>query len=304
MHRNAIRLRDFLNQIVEMFRMQADAKDLAFHFVTPKRLPEVIYTDEKRLRQILINLLSNAIKFTEAGSVTLTIDYRSQITDFIISDTGPGISEADSERIFEPFERGEGAAIAATPGLGLGLTLTRLMTEILGGEISLTSQPGRGSTFRVRLLTFEATQAAPEPAPARAIAGYDGARKTVLVVDDDAAQRDLVRDIMTPLGFVVLAAGDAASCLTLAQELRPDLFILDLAMPGMGGLELARRLRETGHKHAAILILSANVNEIIGRGQEDAPYDQAMAKPFSLDDLLNRVGDAAWHRVDRSDRGP
>lgn len=288
-HRNAIRLRDFLNQIVEMFRIQADAKDLAFHFVTPKRLPDVIYTDEKRLRQILINLLSNAIKFTEAGSVTLTVDYRSQITDFIISDTGPGISEADATRIFEPFERGEGAAIAATPGLGLGLTLTRLMTEILGGEISLESQPGRGSTFRVRLLTFEATQAAPEPSPARAIAGYDGPPKTVLVVDDDAAQRDLAREILTPLGFVVLAAGDAASCLTLAQEIRPDLFILDLAMPGMGGLELARRLRETGHENAAILILSANVNEIIGRGQEDAPYNQAMAKPFNLRDLLDRV---------------
>ena len=288
-NRNAIRLRDFLNQIVEMFQIQADAKTLAFHFVIPKRLPDVIYTDEKRLRQILINLLSNAIKFTEAGSVTLTVDYRSQITDFIVSDTGPGIAAVDAQRIFEPFERGEGAAIAATPGLGLGLTLTRMMAEILGGEISLTSRPGQGAIFRVRLLTFEATQALPEPEPIRALAGYAGPPKTVLVVDDDAAQRDLVREILTPLGFVVLTAGDAASCLTLAQEIRPDLFILDLAMPGVGGLDLARRLRETGHARAAILMLSANVAEIIGRGQEDAPYDQAMSKPFELGELLARL---------------
>ena len=288
-HRNPVRLREFLNQIVEMFRIQADAKKLGFVFDAPRKLPDVVYTDEKRLRQILINLLSNAIKFTETGSVSLTVQYRSQITDFIVSDTGPGIGPEDAKRIFEPFERGEGAAVAATPGLGLGLTLTRLMAEILGGEIHLDSNPGQGSTFRVRILTFEATQALPEPEPVRAIAGYDGPPRTVLVVDDDAAQRDLIREILAPLGFIVLTAGDAASCLTMAQEIRPDLFILDLAMPGVGGLELADRLRKTGHDAAAILMLSANINEIIGRGIEDTSYDQAMGKPFEIGELLARV---------------
>lgn len=285
-HRNPVRLREFLNQIVEMFRIQADAKKLAFVFDAPRPLPDVVYTDEKRLRQILINLLSNAIKFTESGTVSLTVRYRSQITDFIVSDTGPGISPADAKRIFEPFERGEGAAVAATPGLGLGLTLTRLMAEILGGEIHLESKPGEGSTFRVRILTFEATQALPEPEPVRAIAGYDGPPRTVLVVDDDAAQRDLIREILAPLGFIVLTAGDAASCVTMAKEIRPDLFILDLAMPGVGGLELADQLRKTGHEAAAILMLSANINEIIGRGAEDKPYDHAMGKPFEIGQLL------------------
>ena len=296
-HRNPVRLRDFLTQIVEMFRIQADTKKLAFEFRLPKRLPDVIYTDEKRLRQILINLLSNAIKFTENGSVSLAIEYRSQITDFIVSDTGPGIDDTDAKRIFEPFERGESAAVMATPGLGLGLTLTRLMTEILGGEINLESTLGRGSTFRVRLLTFEATQAMPEPEPARPIAGYEGRPRSVLVVDDDAAQRDLIREILSPLGFVVLSAGDAASCLTLAQEIRPDLFILDLAMPGVGGLELARRLRESEHGEAAILMLSANIGEVAAVGREDAPYDATMGKPFELGQFLicvERLLDIEW----------
>ena len=103
-----------------------------------------MHVDQKRLRQILINLLSNAIKYTERGNATLTVRYRSQVAEFEVSDTGVGIPANELERVFEPFERGQGANVRAIPGTGLGLTITKLLTQIMGGEINATSSRGRG----------------------------------------------------------------------------------------------------------------------------------------------------------------
>src|SRR5690606_12013859 len=118
----------------------------------PDHLPRFVRTDEKRLRQILINLLSNAIKFTQRGRVKLRVRYRSQVAEFTISDTGIGIAPEDRERIFRPFERVRKPGQPHVPGTGLGLTITQLLTEIMGGEIALDSTPAQGSTFRVSLM--------------------------------------------------------------------------------------------------------------------------------------------------------
>jgi signal transduction histidine kinase len=152
LYRNEIRIADFLDQLVEMVRPQADAKGLAFRFEKRDPLPEVVATDEKRLRQILINLVSNAIKFTSDGAVTLSVGYRNQVASLSVTDTGRGIPAEDLKRIFEPFERGGDAAVRAVPGLGLGLTITKLLAELMGGEVTVSSEPGRGSTFTVRLM--------------------------------------------------------------------------------------------------------------------------------------------------------
>ncbi|HEV7438494.1 MAG TPA: HAMP domain-containing sensor histidine kinase, partial [Methylobacterium sp.] len=131
-HRDEIRLGDFLDQLGDMVRLQAEAAGLAFRFTRPETLPAVVATDEKRLRQVLLNLLSNAIKFTERGEVSLDLNYRSQVAVFTISDTGPGIPEADLERIFEPFERGSTPAARSAPGTGLGLTIANLLAQVMG----------------------------------------------------------------------------------------------------------------------------------------------------------------------------
>jgi CheY-like chemotaxis protein/anti-sigma regulatory factor (Ser/Thr protein kinase) len=249
----------------------------------------VVATDEKRLRQILLNLLSNAIKFTPAGTVTLDLTYRNQIAVFTISDTGLGIRPDDLERIFEPFERGSLAAARSTPGTGLGLTIAHLLAQVMGGEITVESEVGRGTRFRVRLML--ASVARPKPvltqasAPART---YAGARRTILVADDDAAHRGLMRDILEPLGLVVLEAGDGPACLALAATRPPDLFLLDIAMPGMSGWVLAKVLREAGQT-GRIAMMSANVHEISPSRGSDAPHDAIIAKPFDLRDFLECV---------------
>ncbi|HKO88907.1 MAG TPA: ATP-binding protein, partial [Burkholderiales bacterium] len=147
LERGELRFTEFLDEIVNLFRMQAESKGLDFRFYAKGSLPEVVHTDAKRLRQILINLLANAVKFTEHGSVTLRIEYRREIARFEFTDTGIGIPPEDLQRIFQPFERSGASRLNAAPGTGLGLTITQLLTELMGGEVTVNSTPGEGTTF-------------------------------------------------------------------------------------------------------------------------------------------------------------
>src|SRR6195952_5034607 len=140
--RDEVRLSDFLDQLVGMFRLQAAAKGIDFVFKRPAVLPVVVFADEKRLRQILINLLSNAIKFTQAGSVHFVVHYRSPVAEFEVVDTGPGIQAGDLERIFAPFERGALGVSQPQTGTGLGLTISRLLAGVMGGDIKVASTVG------------------------------------------------------------------------------------------------------------------------------------------------------------------
>ncbi|MHB8886195.1 MAG: hybrid sensor histidine kinase/response regulator [Methylovirgula sp.] len=288
-YREEVRIGEFLDQIVDSFRMQAEAKGLTFVYDCPAALPALVYTDENRLWQILTNLLSNAVKYTENGQTTLKVRYRSQVADFEVSDTGIGIPAQDLERIFRPFERGYLSLSSALRGTGLGLTITKLLTEIMGGEISITSEVGQGSTFRVRLLLSEAKPAkAPRPEPPPII-GYHGDRKVVMIVDDDAEHAALMVRILEPIGFVLFTARDGTSCLAVAPQAKPDLFLIDLSMPGMDGWELATCLRENGHREAAIIVVSASVEHFNGNEGARAPHDAFVLKPFDVTLLLDRV---------------
>jgi signal transduction histidine kinase/purine-cytosine permease-like protein/ActR/RegA family two-component response regulator len=287
--RDEVRLSEFLDQLVGMFRLQAAAKGIDFIFTRPNVLPIVVYADEKRLRQILINLLSNAIKFTQAGSVRFAVHYRSPVTEFEVIDTGPGIQAADLERIFAPFERGELGVSQPQSGTGLGLTISRLLAGVMGGDIRVTSVVGTGSTFRVKMLLSEVTnptRVAPVDAP---VFGYHGLRKTIVVTDDDPLQRDLLREVLTPLGFILLSAPDGPGCLALAQHCRPDLFLLDISMPGMDGWKVAEALRSTGHHKARILMVSASALEAHGTPLAQPFHDGYLMKPIDIPRLLESI---------------
>ena len=296
LYRDEIRLPEFLDHLVQMMRLQAETKGIALHY-RAEALPRLVYADEHRMRQVLINLLSNAIKFTSQGSVTFTVRYRSQVADFEIIDTGRGIAEPDLVRIFEPFQR---AGDQSVPGTGLGLTIVRLLTEVMGGEVTATSVLGEGSRFRLRLLLSEAAETLRPSPPALEITGYRGRRLTVLVADDDPTHRSLMLDLLTPLGFTVMGAGGGAECLAMAAQWRPDLFLLDLAMPDMTGWNLAARLRTDTGTTAPIVIVSANARELEAAPREGQPHDDVMAKPVRLDLLLETIGrllELEWTRL-------
>jgi CheY-like chemotaxis protein len=241
------------------------------------------------LRQILINLLSNAIKFTQTGSVHFVIHYRSPVAEFEVTDTGPGIRAADLERIFAPFERGALGVSQPQTGTGLGLTISRLLAGVMGGDIRVTSTVGTGSTFRVKLLLSEVTnptRIAPVDAP---IFGYHGPRKTILITDDDPTHRDLLREVLTPLGFILLSAPDGPGCLELAQHCRPDLFLLDISMAGMDGWTVAETLRKTGHHQARILMVSASALEAHGAPLAQPFHDGYLMKPIDIPKLVETI---------------
>ncbi len=281
-----VRTAEFFAGLVDMVRLQASAKGLEFRVVGLDALPPAVRTDEKRLRQILINLLSNAIKFTPAGHVSLSVSYRNQVATLDVADSGPGIALEDRARIFEPFDRGPQARADAAPGLGLGLTITKLLAELMGGDIAVVQPPGGGALFRVRLMLSAAT--APAVAVPRAVAGYRGRRRTLMVVDDDPEQPVLMRAILEPLGFAVLGARDGPTCLSLVADVSPDLFALDVSMPGMDGWALARTLRARG-LDAPILMMSANLGEG-APARDDDDHDAVLPKPFDLARLIDLLG--------------
>ena len=183
------------------------------------------------------------------GLGQIRLRWRSEIAEFEIVDTGIGIDQADLARIFEPFERVEGARAPLTPGIGLGLTITRLPTQIMGGELTVTSELGRGSRFQVRLMLSEALQPL-KPAPLESrVLGYKGERLTVLIADDDPVHRGLLEDLLSPLGFIVFKAADGDECLAVAARCQPDVLLVDISMPGPNGWEVVarQRVRPSGH---------------------------------------------------------
>ena len=275
----------------------------AFHAQdAPARLPASVFTDEIRLRQILINLLSNALKFTDAGHISFTLRLPGEVMEFEVSDTGPGIAPANIERIFEPFERvAPPPGMVAVQGIGLGLTITKLLVEILGGRISVESKPGAGSRFKVQLRLPEAAQPRPPAALPSRITGYDGPRRTIIAAEDNALHRALLRDALTPAGFTLLTAPDGPSCLRLAEEHNADFFLLDISMPlenapEFDGLALARHLRAGRHAATPIVILSAHAPEL--RPDLASPYDAVLAKPVDISLLFEAIGRLLhlhWH---------
>ena len=288
-HRNEVHLRELLDQIVQMFQLQARAKNIEFVFSCDPRLPDYVISDEKRLRQILLNLLSNAIKFTNQGRVDFTICYGGQVAVFKVQDTGEGISSDDLERIFRPFERVQRPGSASVPGTGLGLTITRLLTEIMGGNLTVKSDIGMGSCFTLKMLLTKPNELSASAVTEAPISGYHGIRKNVMVVDDDATHRALLTDILQPLGFHMFEAQDAYHCLDLLKDRNVDLYLLDVALPGMGGWELAELLRERDSQ-ASIIMISAEANPRYPMDDGWTVHDCYLSKPLRVPTLLHNVG--------------
>jgi signal transduction histidine kinase/CheY-like chemotaxis protein len=287
--RSRVNLIDLLTQIVDMFRLQAAGKGLTFHHEWPANLPRYIYADEKRLRQILINLLSNAIKYTDRGGAAFVVRWRGLVAEFIVSDTGVGIAPADLERIFEPFERVGRRGGADVAGVGLGLTITKVLTTVLGGDIVVRSKPGVGSTFTVKLLLSETPPPIDLPAGDGPIIGYGGRRRRILVTDDDPDHLDLVRKFLEPMGFDLDFACDGETCLEIARRTAPDLAMMDIAMPGMNGWAAASALREMFGADVAILMVSANAHDFTRGRRPDDPHDDFLIKPYEVGDLFERL---------------
>ncbi|MBN2007031.1 MAG: AAA family ATPase [Anaerolineae bacterium] len=287
---------DFLNGVAGIIRVRAQSKGLGFALHDSPPLPVVIRADDKRLRQALINLLNNAVKFTDKGHITLRVQSRAREMTaqgavshirFEIEDTGVGIAPEDIEKIFHPFEQ-VGDARKMSEGTGLGLTITRRLVELMNSELHVQSTVGKGSLFWFQILVpeIEGTGNIEQVAPTREIVGYEGAPQKVLVVDDKAHNRAVMLHSLAPLGFEVIETDNGADGIRLAQEVHPDLIIMDMIMPGVTGFEAVQRIREMPEfAQTPIFGASASVFEEDQQKVRLAGCDAFLEKPVVLSKL-------------------
>jgi signal transduction histidine kinase/ActR/RegA family two-component response regulator len=279
----------FLDQLVHMVRPQAENKGLAFVYTHAGQLPAWVHADAKWLRQILINLLTNAVRFTDSGTVTLHVDARREVLRFDVVDTGIGVAPQDHLRIFEPFERGAAGRRRGEPGTGLGLTITALLTSLMGGELKLAQTSPAGSTFSVRVYLREVADPGPQArggALRQPVSGYIGARRTLLVVDDQPVQRQMLAGMLMPLGFAVREAASGTECLDSLREELPSAILLDLTMDDMDGWQTATSVRASGFKDIPIIIVSANMFENQTERLRAAGCQAFVGKPVIESELI------------------
>lgn len=236
-------LRDLSNLLSE----QAAANENTLDLVLAKDLPDWVMGDALRLRQILLNLLSNAIKFTHQGRITLSAHQHEEMLRFQVTDEGIGISESEVARLFHPFEQADGSTSRRFGGSGLGLSISRQLAMMMGGEITVESRPGEGSVFTLQL-PLPATappETATEPPSRDTVTLPEGLR--VLAVDDSAVNRLLLEELLNHDGAEVATAGSGQEAIDQLYKQGTSFFdvvLMDIQMPGMDGHETARRLLE------------------------------------------------------------
>jgi CheY-like chemotaxis protein len=251
--------------------------------------PVWVNADETRMAQVIDNLLSNAVKYTPAGgSVVMTVGHVGDDAVIRVADTGIGMSPALLPRIFDPFVQGESTRHRAKGGLGIGLTLVKRLVEMHDGAIGARSDgPGRGSTFTVRLPRLAVPMEPVVTAPTRTAA--TGVRR-VLLVEDSADVRRMLRAWLELDGYEVHETEDGITGLAEARSLQPDVAIIDIGLPGLDGWELARQLRATDAGHRMILVAISGYGQVADQQlSREAGFDVHLVKPVDLDALTDAI---------------
>ena len=279
-----------LDEVITIVTPLAESKGLTFTINIAEDLPAFILTDGSRLRQILINLLNNAVKFTDSGNICLKAHTHRDTLLLDIADTGPGMTEEDIERIFEPFTRLSNSR--NKEGTGLGLTITLRLTEALGGKLSARSTPGKGSVFTVSLPYEEA--AAVEQSDSSDTYGLQplppDIQPHILVVDDKSYNRDVVRQWLEKSHFLVSEAENGQEALNAMRQSNIDLVLMDLRMPVMSGYQCIQQVREDpGLQKLPVVALSASVFPGDVRKVLMSGFDAFLAKPCNLNQLFHKI---------------
>jgi signal transduction histidine kinase/ActR/RegA family two-component response regulator len=275
------------------------AKKLELRARLDPELPAALIGDPAKLRQVLLNLLSNAIKFTERGSIGCSAALvRSAAGDrvrYSVADTGIGIAADKRDLIFEPFRQADGSTTRRYGGTGLGLSISKRLVEMMGGEIELHSEPGRGSEFTFELpLPVPAEAPLPAPDPMAATSAYELAElnNRVLLVEDNEVGRRLAVLLLEKIGCQVVAAAGGAEAVELVKRNLFDMILLDLQMPGMGGIEAMKEIRAIESalgRHTPVIILSANTRAAERQRAIEAGADGYLTKPISMADLYRAL---------------
>lgn len=284
-----------LDETRQMFAPLTIAKGNHLSYATGDNAPAAVIGDVGKVRQVLINLLSNANKFTERGKIEVktassgSTDGRVMIA-IAVRDTGRGIAKADLPRLFTAFEQTESGMRAG--GTGLGLAISRNFARMMGGDLTVQSDLGQGSQFT---FSFQA-ELAPEGSAPQAYAQGANLRLEgshlglkALIVDDIATNRDVLADLLTRTGFEVRQSDNAEEGIGIHDAWKPALVLMDLRMPGMGGIEAIRRLRAAGSDAVLVALTASSVPESRGHALK-AGANELILKPCHEMELLHQLG--------------
>jgi two-component system sensor histidine kinase/response regulator len=303
-------LRAMLEALVEMLQLRADQKGLKLVYDCPDQVPQGIYGDERKLRQVLLNLVGNALKFTASGSVTLRIEVANPAPEmdrpappaatelvFSVTDTGMGITPEELQQLFQPFVQARAGQQAQT-GAGLGLAICQQFIQLMGGDLTVESTPGVGSSFRFSI-PVQAVQIKPERPPlgARRIIALAPGQPTyrILVADDQWENRQLLRQLLEPIGFKVYEAENGQEAVDLWRRYRPHLIWMDIRMPVMNGYQATRAIKADPAGQATVVIaLTASVLEEERANVFQAGCDGFVRKPIQA----TAITDIMAHHLD------
>ncbi len=290
----AFDLGSMVREVFEMMRVRAEDKSLILQIDEPSEFPRYIVGDEARLRQILINLLSNAVKYTQQGEVTLRLDTKNNEHSYLrieVVDTGIGISVEDQQHIFDPFVQLTEHSVGK--GAGLGLTITRQFVQMMGGNISLDSVPGKGSLFRVELPLVEAKESdviEERPAEMSNVTGLAPGQPEfrILIVEDQYENQLLLAKLMESVGFRIMIAENGAKGVEMFQSWHPHLIWMDRRMPGMDGIQATRRIRRLAEgDKVKIIAVTASAFEEQRKELLAAGMDDYVRKPYQAAEIYS-----------------
>jgi PAS domain S-box-containing protein len=286
---NCFDLHCLLKTLESMFSMRVFAKGITLTTEQSYNVPQFVKTDEGKLRQILINLIGNAIKFTEEGQIWVRVrfleDPKSEknttaLLSFDVEDTGIGVASNELDSIFEAFVQSKQSSRSMQAGTGLGLPICREFVQLLGGEISVSSKPGQGSLFQF-YLPVEAVSEPPLAEKPQVVGLAPGQKQyRILIVDDRWESRQLMTQLLEPLGFAVRDARNGQEAITICQNWEPHLIWMDMQMPTMDGYTATRHIKTNLHSNTIVIALTASALEedtdiILGTG-----CDAIVRKPF------------------------
>ena len=300
--------RQIVADVASLMNIRAKAKGLPLKVEFDGQIPTSIHTDPTRLRQILINVVGNAIKFTESGSIRILVRFLNDgdaapKLQFDVVDSGIGIPADKLENIFQPFTQADGSMTRRFGGSGLGLSISSRLTELLDGEIAVTSTVGQGSTFSVTISTgsFEDVrfQDADESAISKVVTNVDNTPKTrldncrVLLAEDGPDNQRLISFVLKQAGATVSLADNGQIGFELATtadaEGQPfDVILMDMQMPVLDGYSATRKLRDTGYR-GPIIALTAHAMSSDRQKCLDAGCDEYLSKPIDRQKLMDLV---------------
>lgn len=282
-------LRQELNDIIAIMRTKAIAKGLALNYDIQLPTPTIIKSDRQKIGQIILNLLGNAIKFTHTGEINLNVQTNNNGILFNIIDTGPGISTQELQLLFAAFKQGK--AGEETGGTGLGLVISKHIAESLGGELTLDSEPGKGTCAHLRLPLVIEYNTEIDTAPlVMQVKLAEGQHCKVLVIEDDYASRDLLTNLLRDMGCEVIEAINGKEGLSYALEQKLDIIFTDIRMPELSGTEMLRELRNVFTKEdLPVIAVSASSleherNFYLGEG-----FHEFIGKPYQFRDIYSAL---------------